>query len=57
MNSFGEEFRKENMKKETEIFLIAAQDQTLRTNSIEGKIDKLYVSPACRMCEEREDAR
>ena len=43
------------MKKETEGLLTAAQDQALRTNYIKNKIDKLDVSPMCRMCGEREE--
>ncbi len=47
--------RKGTLKKETEGLLTAAQDQALRTNSIKCRVDKQDVSPACRMCGEREE--
>ena len=41
----------QDLKKETEGLLIAAQDQALRTNYIKHKIDKVPgSSPLCRMC-------
>ena len=43
------------LKKETEGLIIAAQDQALRTNSIKNRIDKQQVSPACRLCGERDE--
>ena len=43
------------MKKEMEGLLTAAQDQSLCTNYINNKIDKLDVLPTCRMCGEREE--
>ena len=42
-------------KKETEGLIIAAQNQALRTNSIKNRIDKQQVSPACRLCGERDE--
>ena len=42
------------MKKETDSLQTAAQDQALHTNYSKNKIDKLDVSPMCRMCGERE---
>ena len=47
--------RRGTLKKETESLLTAAQDQALRTNYIKNKIDKLDVSPMCRMCGEKEE--
>ena len=40
----------QNLKKETEGLIIAAQDQALRTNYIKKKIDKEDINPTCRMC-------
>ena len=47
--------RNGKLKKETEGVIIAAQDQALRTNSIKNRIDKQQVSPACRLCGERDE--
>ena len=41
----------QDLKKETEALLIAAQDQALRTNYVKHKIDKSPgSSPLCRLC-------
>ena len=41
----------QNLKKETEALLIAAQDQALRTNYVKNRIDKVPgSSPLCRLC-------
>ena len=37
-------------KKETECLILAAQEQTLRTNSIKYSIDKTSETPLCRLC-------
>ena len=42
------------LKKETEGFLMAAQDQALQTNAIKLKIDKWEGEATCRMCKSRE---
>ena len=47
--------KRRTMRKETVGLLTAAQDQALRTNYIKNKIDKLDVSPMCRMCGERKE--
>ena len=44
-----------NLKKETEGFLMAAQDEALRTNAIKVKIDKQEGDVRCRMCKDREE--
>ena len=44
-----------SIKKETEGLLMAAQDQALRTNAVKNKIDKINISPMCRLCGEREE--
>ena len=37
-------------KKETERLILAAQDQAIRMNWIKNMIDKVDISPKCRMC-------
>ena len=41
--------------KETEGFIMAAQDQALRTNAIKTKIDKTVNDSKCRLCNEKEE--
>ena len=43
------------LKKESEGFLMAAQDQALRTNSVKKRIDNQNVSPTSRMCGMKEE--
>ena len=43
------------LKKETEGFLMAAQDQALRTNAIKAKIDKVTEDSKCRLCKEKDE--
>jgi len=43
------------LKKETEGFVMAAQDQALQTNAIKVKIDKQEGEATCRMCKNREE--
>ena len=38
------------LKRETESFIMAAQEQTLRTNLVKAKIDKSQEDSECRMC-------
>ena len=45
--------RKCYLKKETEVLIFAAQEQTLRTSWIRKNIDGWKVSEKCRICEER----
>ena len=42
------------LKEETEGFLIAAQDQALRTNAIKAKIDKVTENSKYRLCKEED---
>ena len=50
-NSSWNWLTEQDLKKETEGLLIAAQDQALRTNYIKYKIDKVPgSSPLCRLC-------
>ena len=39
-----------NLKRETEALLMAAQEQSLRTNSVKNHIDKTASTDRCRMC-------
>ena len=48
--------KKGELKKKTEGFLIAAQDQALRTNSIKAKIDKVTEDSKCRLFKEKGEA-
>ena len=47
--------REGTLKKETESLLTAAQDQALRTNIIETKIDKTSDCSLCRLCKEADE--
>ena len=42
--------RKGNLKRETESLLIAAQNNAIRTNHIEARIDKTQQNSKCRLC-------
>jgi len=43
------------LKRETEALIMAAQEQSLRTNSIKAKIDKTIQSDRCRMCSKAQE--
>ena len=45
--------RNGDLKKETEGFLLAAQDQALRTNAIKAKIEKATDDSKYRLCKEK----
>ena len=47
--------RKGNLKRETETLLIAAQDNTIRTNHIKARIDKTQQNNKCRLCGDRDE--
>ena len=47
--------RKENLKREAESLLIAAQNNAIRTNYIKARIDKTQQNSRCRLCGEREE--
>ena len=38
------------MKKETEIFIVADQNQSIRTNLVKAKIEKTQEDSLCRVC-------
>ena len=43
------------VKKETEGFIMAAQDQALRTNAVKTKIDKTANDSKYRLCKKKEE--
>ena len=47
--------RKGNLKRETESFLIAAQDNAIRTNHINARIDKTQQNSKCRLCSDSDE--
>ena len=47
--------RKGNFKGETESFLIAAQDNAVRTNHIKARKDKTQQNSKCRLCGDRDE--
>ena len=48
--SSWEWLKQQDLKKETESLIIAAQDQAVRTNYIKHRVDKTTTSPLCRLC-------
>ena len=47
--------RKGNFKTEKESLLIAAQDNTIRTNHFKARIDKSQQNSKCRLCGDRDE--
>ena len=47
--------RKGNLKRETESLLIAAQNNTVRTNHIKARIDKTQQNSKRRLCRDRDE--
>ena len=47
--------RKGNFKRETESFLIAVEDNAVRTNHIKAKIDKTQQNSKYRLCGDRDE--
>ena len=47
--------RKGNLKRETEYFLIAAQNNAIRTNHIKARIDNTQQNSRCRLCGDRDE--
>ena len=47
--------RKGNFKREMESFLIATQDNTIRTNHIKARIDKTQQNSKCWLCGDRDE--
>ena len=46
--------RKGNLKRETESLLIAAQNNTIRTNDVKARIDKMQQNIRWRLCDNRD---
>ena len=51
----GHNFRKEKLKRETESFLIGAQNNAIRTNYIEAKNDNPLQKSKCRLYGEKDE--
>ena len=47
--------RKENLKREIESLLIAAQNNSLSKNYVKAKIDKKQENSKCRLCDEKDE--
>ena len=47
--------RKGKLKRETESFLIAAQNNAKRTNYIKAKVEKLQQNSKCSLCNDRDE--
>ena len=47
--------KKGNFKRETESLLIAAQNNAIRTNHINARIDKMQQNRKCRLCSSNRD--
>ena len=47
--------RNSNLKRETKALIMAAQEQSLPTNSIRAKIDRTIDSDKCRMCKQLQE--
>ena len=47
--------RKGNVKRDTESFLVASQDNAIRTNHIKVRIDKTQQNNKCRLCSDRDE--
>ena len=45
--------KKGNFKRETESLLIAAQNNAIKTNHIQARIDKTLQNGKCRLCSDR----
>ena len=46
---------KGNFKRETESLLIAAQNNSIRTNHIKARMDKMQQNSRCRLCGDRDE--
>ena len=45
------------MKRETESLMVAAQNQSIRTNLLKAKIDKSQGDSLCRMCRKVDESK
>ena len=44
------------MKRETESLIVAAQNQSIRTNLVKAKIDKNQTGSLCRVCRKADES-
>ena len=44
------------MKRETESLIVAAQNQSIRTNLVKAKIDKSQKDTLCRLCKKTDES-
>ena len=51
----GSWLRKGNFKRETELLLIAAQNNAIRTDHINARIDKTQQNSKCALCGDRDE--
>ena len=45
-----------DLKRETESLIVAAQNQSIRTNSVKAKIDKSQKGTLCRLCKKADES-
>ena len=45
-----------DLKRETESLIVAAQNQSIRTNLVEAKIDKNQKDTLCRLCKKADES-
>ena len=45
-----------DLKKETEILIVAAQNQSIRTNLVKAKTDKSQKDALCRLCKKADES-
>ena len=46
----------EDLKRETESLIVAAQDQSIRTKLVKAKIDKSQRDTLCRLCKKADES-
>ena len=44
-----------NHKRETESFLVAAQNNSIKTNNVQANIDNMQQNCKCRLCNDRNE--
>ena len=49
-------FQNGDLKRETEILIVAAQNQSIRTNLVKAKIDKSQKDMLCRLCKKADES-
>ena len=51
----GTWLRRRNLRRETESYLIAAQNDAIKTNYVKAKIDNTQKNSKCRICSDRNE--